>query len=304
MPGPHRGSECRARFVPHRHSRWAVWTNDLPVCSLRAVRWEDAYLLSGTRHWCAGDAFRTALFNALSMSFPVGEQFFIDSVRNGFKLLAAAEQQRFQAEVQGFVGQEATHRRLHGLFNDHLEKQGLVNAWGPRALERMKRLEGLDPRHAVAITAANEHFTAILADWILRNPDRAASEDTRLTTLWLWHGAEESEHKSTAFDLYQALGGTNEWRLKWFRRTTFFFLADTLRQTVNNLAHDGTLWKWSTWKSAASYLFGKRGLVRQTYGPWRDYLRADFHPRQHDSSASERWLADHTDRFVPVGTAA
>jgi uncharacterized protein len=35
------------------------------------------------RHWCGGDAFRTALFNALSMSFPVGEQFFIDSIRLG-----------------------------------------------------------------------------------------------------------------------------------------------------------------------------------------------------------------------------
>ena len=30
------------------------------------------------RHWCGGDAFRSALFNALSMSFPIGEQFFID----------------------------------------------------------------------------------------------------------------------------------------------------------------------------------------------------------------------------------
>ena len=37
------------------------------------------------RHWCGGDAFRTALFNALSMSFPVGEQFFIDAVRDGHK---------------------------------------------------------------------------------------------------------------------------------------------------------------------------------------------------------------------------
>ena len=27
------------------------------------------------RHWCDGDPFRTALFNALSLSFPVGEQF-------------------------------------------------------------------------------------------------------------------------------------------------------------------------------------------------------------------------------------
>ena len=39
------------------------------------------------RHWCGNDPFRTALFNALSMSFPIGEQFFIDAVRGGFKAL-------------------------------------------------------------------------------------------------------------------------------------------------------------------------------------------------------------------------
>src|SRR5213075_2363763 len=115
------------------------------------------------RHWCGGDAFRTALFNALSMSFPVGEQFFIDSVRNGFKVLPADKQEPLRAEVQGFIGQEATHRRLHSLYNAHLDKLGLVNDWGPRAQARLKLLDGIDPRHAVALTAANEHFTAIFA---------------------------------------------------------------------------------------------------------------------------------------------
>jgi predicted metal-dependent hydrolase len=256
------------------------------------------------RHWCGGDAFRTALFNALSMSFPVGEQFFIDSVRNGFKALPPQKQDIFREEVQGFVGQEATHRRLHSLYNAHLEKLGLVNDWESRALERLKLLDGADPRHAVAMTAANEHFTAILADWMLRNADLVQSEDARLTTLWLWHSAEESEHKSTAFDIYRAMGGNDEWRITWFRRITWIFLGDTLRQTLNNLRRDGTLWKWSTWTSAASYLFGKRGLVRQTYKPWREYLRADFHPSQQDSSSSRRWLAEHSDRYTPVGAAA
>ena len=37
--------------------------------------------------WCNGDAFKTALFNALSMSFPLGEQYFMDSVRAGLKTL-------------------------------------------------------------------------------------------------------------------------------------------------------------------------------------------------------------------------
>ena len=253
------------------------------------------------RHWCAGDAFRTALFNALSMSFPVGEQFFIDSVRDGFKALPPEKQERFRTEVQGFIGQEATHRRLHGLYNGHLTALGLVNDWESRARERLKLMEGVDIRHWLAITAANEHFTAILADWMLHNADLLGSDDPRLATLWLWHSAEESEHKSTAFDLYQALGGNHEWRVTWFRRVTLIFLGDTLRQTVSNLRHDGTLWRWSTWTSAASYLFGKRGLVRQTFRPWKDYLRRDFHPSQHDSSASQRWLRDHQHQFVPVG---
>jgi uncharacterized protein len=256
------------------------------------------------RHWCDGDAFRTALFNALSMSFPVGEQFFIDSVRNGFKALPAEKQEAFKAEVQGFVGQEATHRRLHSLYNAHLEKLGLVNDWEPRAKQRLALLEGVDVRHWVAITAANEHFTAILADWMLHNADLLGDRDPRLKTLWLWHSAEESEHKSTAFDLYVALGGGHDWRVKWFKRITMVFLGDTLRQTVNNLRRDGTLWKWSTWKSGASYLFGKRGLVRQLYGPWREYLRRDFHPNQQDSSASQAWLRANADRFTPVGQPA
>jgi predicted metal-dependent hydrolase len=253
------------------------------------------------RHWCAGDAFRTALFNALSMSFPVGEQFFIDAVRGGFKQLPPDQQERFRKEVHGFVGQEATHRRLHALYNGHLDKLGLVNHWGPRAQERLALMEGADIRHWLAITAANEHFTAIFADWMLHNADLLGDQDPRLATLWLWHSSEESEHKCTAFDLYQALGGSHEWRITWFRRVTLVFLGDTLRQTASNLRQDGTLWRWSTWKSAASYLFGQRGLVRQTFRPWKDYLRRDFHPSQHDSSASQQWLREHQDQFAPVG---
>jgi predicted metal-dependent hydrolase len=237
------------------------------------------------------------------MSFPEGEQFFIDSVREGFKALSPQEQGRFRTEVQAFVGQEATHRRLHSLYNAHLEQLGLVNAWGPRAAERSRIMKGQDPRHALAITAANEHFTAVLAEFMLANADLLGDQEPRLSTLWLWHSAEESEHKSTAFDLYQALGGSHEWRITWFRRITLMLVMDIARQTVNNLHHDGTLWKFSTWKSAASYLFGKRGLVRHIYRPWREYLRRDFHPRQQDSTASQRWLEQNSASYVRVGAA-
>lgn len=253
------------------------------------------------RHWCSGDAFLTAWFNALSMSFPVGEQFFIDSVRNGLKALPSEKQSALRDEVQGFIGQEATHRRIHALFNGQIEKHGLVNEWAPRADQRMKLLEGTDPRHSLAITAANEHFTALFAEWMLSHPQVLDGCEPRLKTLWLWHSAEEAEHKCTAFDLYQALDGSHTWRVKWMRRITLVFLMDALRQTVNNLQHDGTLWRWSTWRSAARHMFGRQGLLRTCYKPWRAYFREDFHPAQQSSDLSENWLRDNRAQFTRVG---
>jgi len=253
------------------------------------------------RHWCGGDAFRSAFFNALSMSFPVGEQFFIDSVRNGLKALPADRQAAFRDEAQGFIGQEATHRRIHALFNAQVEKHGLVNEWEPRAKERLKLMDGLDPRHGLAITAANEHFTALFAEWMLSHTAWMDDTEPRLKTMWLWHSAEESEHKCTAFDLYKALDGSEAWRLKWMRRVTVIFLTDTLRQTVSNLRRDGTLWTLSTWKSGAGFLFGQRGMIRSNIKPWRDYFRADFHPNQQHSALSENWLRENTAAYRVVG---
>jgi hypothetical protein len=254
------------------------------------------------RHWCGGDAFRSAFFAALSMSFPVGEQFFIDAIRQGLQALPPSTQERFRDEVQGFIGQEATHRRIHGLFNARLAEHGLTNHWETRARLRLQLLEGQNPRHALAITAANEHFTALFAEWMLAHPEWLTGSEPRLQMLWLWHAAEEAEHKCTAFDLYRALGGNEHWRRIWMRRVTVIFLTDALRQTLSNLRNDGTLWQLSTWRSAAAFLFGRAGLLRFSYRPWRAWFRTDFHPGQQHSERSAQWLANNRETWQPVGT--
>ena len=251
-------------------------------------------------HWAGGDAFRSALFNALSMSFPVGEQFFIDSVRAGVKTLPPEQQQRFADEVRGFIGQEATHRRIHALFNGQLSSQGYVNDWQLRAARRIAKLKGFDPRHPVALTAAVEHFTAILAEWMLRHPEAMDGAEPRLRTMWAWHAAEEAEHRSTAFDLYQAMGGDHRWRVRWFKLVTVHFLSDALRQTLSNLERDGQLWRWSTWKSAGRFLFGRGGLIRETYRPWRAYKRRDFHPMQQGGELGVQWLRENPAAYCVV----
>jgi len=254
--------------------------------------------------WNGGDAFRSAFFNALSMSFPFGEQYFIDSVRKGLKSLPPEKQVRYEREVQGFIGQEATHRHIHALFNRHLETLGFTNEIEGRAQRRVSAISNRDLRIHLAATAATEHFTAIFADWILRHPEVLAGAEPRLQTLWQWHSAEESEHRSTAFNIYGAAGGNHEWRVRVFKVVTFHFLTDILRQTVRNLWHDGSLFKLSTWRSAWTTLLARDGLIRGNVGAWKDYLAPDFHPDQHDDTRSRQWLKGHADQFLEVSRAA
>jgi predicted metal-dependent hydrolase len=253
------------------------------------------------RHWQNGNAFSSAFLNALSMSFPFGEQFFIDSVRAGVKTLSPEKQEQFRDEVKGFIGQEATHRRIHGLFNKHLYDMGYVNQIEQRGMKRVKRLENMDPKVHVATTAAIEHLTAIMAEWMLSHPEVVATDDARLATMWLWHAAEETEHKCTAFDVYRAMGGSDKMRVTLFRWSTYFFLRDVTSQTMLNLKKDGMLWKWKTWKEAASYIFGPLGVIRLVYKPWRKYLSHNFHPSQQDGHLSTEWLSANRNQFSLVG---
>jgi predicted metal-dependent hydrolase len=254
--------------------------------------------------WNGGDAFTSALMNALSLSFPVGEQFFIDSLRRGVKELSPELQATFAQDIKGFIGQEATHRRIHERFNHHVLNQGMVNHWEKRALGRIEHINQKAAIHAVAITAAYEHFTSVFAAWLLSHPEFLAQAPARLQTLWLWHASEETEHRSVSFDIYRAMGGNEVWRHRWMISVSVFFLTDLLRQTCNNLWHDGSLFKASTWRSAWRHLFAKEGLFTFSFADWKKYFSADFHPSEHDDQLSRQWIQTHSQTYQALGQSA
>jgi predicted metal-dependent hydrolase len=135
--------------------------------------------------------------------------------------------------------------------------------------------------------------------------DWFAGAEEPLKTLWRWHAAEESEHKCVAFDLYQRLGGNHQWRMRWFWYVTIQISTDVFRQTVNNLWHDKTLFKPSTWWSAGKFLFGRHGMVWRVAKPIMAYTRKDFHPMQVGSATlSQDWLQSHADQWRAVGAPA
>lgn len=253
------------------------------------------------RHWLGGDAYRSQLFNALSMSFPIGEQTFIDSVR-------AVPPERLsdptlRAEVRDFIGQEASHRFVHAQYNAELVRQGLEYVIEPSVLRRVRFAARLDVRSRLAVTCAYEHYTAMLADWVLRHPEPMGDAEPALRTLWLWHAAEESEHKGVAFDVYVASGGGYWRRVLWYVHISFMFAMDTLVQTAHNLHRDGHLWRLATWTSAATTWFGRRGLFWHLLLPGLQYLGPGFHPWRHDNrDLIEMWLNSNDSAYRKIGT--
>lgn len=240
--------------------------------------------------WHSSDPFKTAFFNALSLTFPVGEKFFIDSVR-AFE--HRIDDPKLNRDVRGFIGQEAVHRREHRTYNTLLaESRGYDDAPAFEATlqERINSRVQNSPFPALLETVCFEHLTAIFAHGLLHDPRWLDGADPTLRAMWQWHAIEEIEHKAVTFDVYRAVGGDME-RLRYaLPLVTKQLFADVFTGVRLMLRADGLHHNPWVWGRGLVWLFGLNGVVTHLYGQWRDFRRQDFHPWQHDNSARiEEW---------------
>lgn len=268
------------------------------------VRHLDVDLSQGFEpHWNGGDAYRSTVFNALSFMFPVGEQFFIDAVRHFLPEVERQGNATLARDIKLFVGQEATHRHLHQQYNDHLLAMG-YDAWVERTIKRVMHLARKSPpRFKLAVTVAYEHFTAVLGDGLLRRASWTEGMAPMMRALWLWHAAEESEHKAVAMDTYKAVGGSYLMRVSIFLLISIEFNIWVAIQTGKMLRRDGALFKWSTHRSALAFWFGREGVAWHTLPHWLAYFKPGFHPWQHDNQdLLTRWRRDNASSYRAVGS--
>ncbi|MAT91921.1 MAG: hypothetical protein CME59_04920 [Halioglobus sp.] len=236
------------------------------------------------RDWFDNHPFKTAWFNAMSITFPLGEKFFIDSVRH---YLERIDDPKLLAEISGFCGQEGFHRREHQRYNETLcEARGYDLALMEGRLEANIRraYKVMSARERLACTAAMEHITAILAESALSEDEpMIGSAEPPMQALWDWHAAEEMEHKAVAFDVYRAIGGSEKMRRRAMRMSTLFLLVDILMGVVHMLRRDGNLWKPRLWWQGWKFLFFKGGILRRVWPAYKEYYREGFHPWQRDT---------------------
>jgi predicted metal-dependent hydrolase len=171
----------------------------------------------------------TSLFlDAFSGFLPVGERFFIKTVR---QYQDQIKDPKLQEDVKKFIFQEARHSSQHKKLNEHIKKRNP----NIRFIDKFTNLmlftianKIYSKRYQLAITCAIEHLTAEFGKIILQEP-LPKNLDNTYGLVWYWHAIEEVEHKSVAFDVYQTVTPVHFWGyllriLTMFFTTTLFFL--------------------------------------------------------------------------------
>ena len=231
------------------------------------------------RHYFANSPVMSHLLTALSSTFPIGEQFFVHSVRN---VRDKVKDENLQAQIAAFIGQEAMHSKAHAEFNAAWRSEDYnldrFQVWLARKDDYVKNLH---PKIQLAITCAFEHFTALLGGYILRHPEVLATLDEDAAKLWVWHAIEEIEHRAVAFDVYQAVYGDDKIRRMIMRSVTTGFASLTLYSATRLFLQDK---KKSLPKVGGNifgfYLLGKMFL--QLAPEYLAYFKTDFHPSEID----------------------
>ena len=236
------------------------------------------------RLWHGGRVEATAIYNALSTTFPKGEAYFVESVR-AFREGAPP---KLAQEIKAFTTQEAIHSREHDAFNKRAELSGYdLSKLEERVGERLAITKGRPPIVNVAATMALEHFTAILAHQLLADPRHLEGAEQATAELWRWHAAEEIEHKGVAYDTW--LYATRDWprfkrwkvKAKVMLLVTRNFLVDRTAGALELMRQDGVT-GLRAWSLLLTYLWVRPGMFRKIAGAWLSYFLPGFHPWNED----------------------
>jgi len=236
------------------------------------------------RLWHGRRVEATAIYNALSATFPVGEAYFVESVRK-FRDGAPAN---LAEEIKSFTTQEVVHSREHDAFNQRAAAAGYdLSQLEAQAEARLALTRSRPPIASLAATMALEHFTAILAHQLLADPRHLAGADQETADLWRWHACEEIEHKGVAYDTW--LHATRDWtrwkrwkvKAKLMLIVTRNFLIDRTQGALELMRQDGVT-GLRAWTMLLAYLWIRPGMFRKIAGAWMRYFLPGFHPWNED----------------------
>jgi len=173
-------------------------------------------------YWNPADPEYCQLLNAISSMLPDLEALLIRAVRAAIPLLPDSAPDGFRREVKAFVAQEGRHSKLHKRFNDVLAADGydwLPAATGKMSADFERILTRRSLKFALAYSEGFETFGPLVSTFFFERAGVLMADwDEPTTYLWLWHFAEEYEHRTVCNYLYREVFDDY-----WFRVGVFWY---------------------------------------------------------------------------------
>lgn len=238
-------------------------------------QWDDA----STWYWMDNSAFKSHFLNALSITLPGCERFFIDAVKPHLALVS----DDLKPFVREFVKQESHHQAVHRDYNLWLQGCGLPVEGAIRSCDRGWSLaRRLSPKWRLALTVCIEHITVICTSVLLQNPELLEAMDPHFRRVWQWHAREEIEHKAVTMDVWNECY-RDTWSLRLAMLITLpVYMWYVGKHTLVFLAAEHRLWRSMNVSDGFDFLFGRQGIISGSWSQWLDIFRKDFHPDMHD----------------------
>ena len=255
------------------------------------------------RFWFGGDPFKTRMFDALSLTFPDGERYFIESVRLFRDKIKDPE---LQLRVADFIRQEAQHGIAHDKMNQVMRDQGMPVDQFLQMLNKIFKLElkNRSPQYNIAMTAAAEHLTALMAETFYSQKDTLREAHPYVRALLAWHAIEEMEHRDVAFDVMQQVGEVPELTRKFtLAFTTVMMLGFTTYRANVMLKYDGfsRLERFKLTVQGIPWFLGRDGMLTKMKSQYLDWFKPDFHPSQHPIIAQyQTWVDTLAETGDPI----
>lgn len=173
---------------------------DRPAPTVRVIRFE--YPDDFDPNWHPRLPEFAATANAVSLMMPHVEPYIARSVRATIDELPA----ELAAEAKAYAGQELQHQAQHRRLNDHViaaaPSVARLDRWMARIIGWLERTRSAD--FHLAFAAGFETIAYAGARWVdERTHSLLDDSDDVASTLFLWHLAEEIEHKTVAFDVFK-----------------------------------------------------------------------------------------------------
>ncbi len=161
------------------------------------------------------DPVRETYLVAFSLTMPYLEPYLIRTYR---KVAGEITDAGLATDVKEFIGQEAQHFQNHRRVNEMIKGQlGAEVAAKLEAVEGRldadyRRFSASKPRRFNLVYAEGfEAMTCAMAITMFaeaESGERAPAGSGTWQELWAWHAAEEIEHRTVAFDVYEHLEGS------------------------------------------------------------------------------------------------